>query len=186
MVTTRSGDTFNKVVRYRTEVLFQDFEIAPGVILAPGRYEFRAQAIDIRTAGFRKFTGRLAYVYGGFFSGDQKRIIGELTWQPSPKFRSRWGLALSDVDLPEGAFTSRLVTAGIDWVMSSRLSWVNLIQYDNFSETVGVNMRLHWIPESGRDFFFVINHTLEDFDRDNSFHSTFSDATAKISYTFRF
>jgi len=47
-------------------------------------------------------------------------------------------------------------------------------------------MRLHWIPEAGKEVYFVINHTLEDFDRDNSFDSLFADATAKISYTFRF
>jgi hypothetical protein len=63
---------------------------------------------------------------------------------------------------------------------------VNLIQYDNVSETAGINMRLHWIPEAGRELFFVINHNAEDFDRDNKFHSTFSDVTAKVNYTFRF
>ena len=50
----------------------------------------------------------------------------------------------------------------------------------------GINMRLHWIPEAGREVFFVINHNVEDIDRDNNFHSSFSDATAKVSYTFRF
>ena len=47
-------------------------------------------------------------------------------------------------------------------------------------------MRLHWIPEAGREVFFVINHNVEDLDRDNSFHSAFADATAKVSYNFRF
>jgi hypothetical protein len=51
---------------------------------------------------------------------------------------------------------------------------------------MGVNMRLHWIPEAGREVFFVINQNLEDFDGDNSFHTTVADVTAKMSYTFRF
>jgi hypothetical protein len=88
--------------------------------------------------------------------------------------------------LPGGAFTTRLVTAGLDVVFSSTLSWVNLIQYDNISETMGVNMRLHWVPEDGRELFFVVNQTLEDFDRDNSFQTAFSDITLKAGYTFRF
>jgi hypothetical protein len=61
---------------------------------------------------------------------------------------------------------------------------VNLFQYDNVTETLGLNMRLHWIPEAGREMFFVINHNLADVD--DSFRSTFSDVTAKINYTFRF
>jgi hypothetical protein len=47
-------------------------------------------------------------------------------------------------------------------------------------------MRLHWIPEASREVFFVINHNLEDFDRDNSFHSATSDMVVKLNYTFRF
>ena len=67
-----------------------------------------------------------------------------------------------------------------------RSTWVNLIQYDNVSNTAGINMRLHWIPEAGREVFFVINHTLEEDTPDGSFRSTFSDATVKFSYTLRF
>jgi hypothetical protein len=47
-------------------------------------------------------------------------------------------------------------------------------------------MRWHWIPEAGRELYFVINHNLADPDRDNSFVSTASDFTAKLNYTFRF
>jgi hypothetical protein len=63
---------------------------------------------------------------------------------------------------------------------------VNLIQYDNISESIGVNSRLHWVPQAGREGFVVLNHNLEDLDRDNEFHSSFSEATVKFGYTFRF
>ena len=76
--------------------------------------------------------------------------------------------------------------AELDIAFTSTLSLVNLIQYDNISETIGINVRLHWIPEAGREIYFVINHNLEDFDLDNKFKSMFSEMTAKISYTFRF
>jgi hypothetical protein len=76
---------------------------------------------------------------------------------------------------------------GIDYVFSSTLSWVNLIQYDNNSEIVGINMRLHWIPQAGRELFFVINHNLQDFDNyDNSFEPLSADLTLKYTHTFRF
>jgi len=80
----------------------------------------------------------------------------------------------------------RLVAFRADVVFSSTLSWVNLVQYDNVSETVGVNSRLHWIPEAGREAFVVLNHNLQDFDRNDSFHSSSADLTLKFAYTFRF
>ena len=85
-----------------------------------------------------------------------------------------------------GEFTTRIVNTNFDIVFSSRLSWTNLIQYDNVSEIVGINLRLNWIPEAGRELFFVINHNVQDFDEDNRFHSLASDIVAKASYTFRF
>jgi hypothetical protein len=47
-------------------------------------------------------------------------------------------------------------------------------------------MRLHWIPEAGREAFLVLNHDLEDRDLDNRFRSEAAEAAIKYSYTFRF
>jgi hypothetical protein len=72
----------------------------------------------------------------------------------------------------------------VNVIFSKTLSWVNLVQYDNVSDTVGVNSRVHWIPEAGREVFLVLNHGLEEID--DEYHSAAADLTAKISYTFRF
>ena len=92
----------------------------------------------------------------------------------------------SDITLPEGDFTLRLARLGLDVIFSNTLSWTNLIQYDNDSEIVGINSRLHWIPQAGREAFIVLNHNLADVDRNDSFHSSLADLSIKFSYTFRF
>ena len=122
----------------------------------------------------------------GFYDGNRDDSFVELVWKPSPHFGASLSYDYSDVDLPQGSFVTRLVRAGIDFVFSSKLSWVNLIQYDNVTETAGINMRLHFIPQAGRELYFVVNHNAEDIDRDNDFRSLTSDITAKVSYTFRF
>ena len=88
--------------------------------------------------------------------------------------------------LPQGDFILRLAQVGLDVIFSSTLSWVNLLQYDNESEVVGINTRLHWIPQAGREMFIVLNHNLEDLDKNDSFHSMFADLSFKFNYTFRF
>jgi hypothetical protein len=92
----------------------------------------------------------------------------------------------NDIDLPQGDFETRLVSYRAEVVFSSTLSWVSLLQYDNVSEVLGFNSRIHWIPEPGREAFLVLNHNLQDIDRDNSFESQFSEASIKFNYTFRF
>jgi hypothetical protein len=185
-LTSRQGNVLWLRSNFDTEVLTQPFEIYPGVVIPTGQYSFENHGIEIRRANFRKVAGRIAYVKGSFYSGDQVRIFGNFTWQPSPKFRTSIGYNVTEVELPQGNFTTRLLSTGIDWVFSSTLSWVNLIQYDNVSEVIGINSRLHWIPQAGREAYIVLNHNLTDLNRDNHFVSTYGDLTLKLAYTWRF
>jgi hypothetical protein len=66
------------------------------------------------------------------------------------------------------------------------LSWSNLIQYDNISENLGFNSRLHWIPKAGQQAFVVLNWGLIDPDKNNTFVSAIADLSVKFNYTFRF
>jgi hypothetical protein len=71
-------------------------------------------------------------------------------------------------------------------VFSTNLAWITLMQYDNLSEQLGINTRLHWIPKAGQEGFIVLNHNVEDTDKDGSFRSAVADASVKFKYTFRF
>ncbi len=186
LITNRTGDALFFRSNFEREVLNVPFTISPGVVIPPGDYSFDDFGAEVQFAAHRRFSGRIARVEGGFYDGTRVRTFGNMTWTPSPRFRTSVGFNVQDIDLPQGSFTTRIVTTSFDIVFSSRLSWTNLIQYDNVSEVMGANLRINWIPEAGREVFFVINHNLEDFDRDNSFHSAAADVVAKVSYTFRF
>ena len=190
-LTNRSGDSIMLALSDFTERLIEPFQIHPGVTVLPGSYDSDTRGIQAGTGNHRKFaafTRIVEYPDGKFYGGERSDRFLELTWRPSARFRGSLSYEHNDVDLPvpNGSFEIRLVRAGFDIAFSPTLSWVNLIQYDNVSEVAGINMRLHWIPEAGREVYFVINHNVEDIDEDNSFHSSFSDATAKVNYTFRF
>jgi hypothetical protein len=173
---------------FETEVLDVPFEIRPGTIIPVGEYATDDHGLEWSFSAHRRFSGRLARTNGGFYNGTRGRWFGNFTWVPNPRFRTGVGFNIQEIDLPveNGQFTTRILNTSFDIVFSSRLSWTNLIQYDNVSEIIGVNLRLNWIPEAGREIYFVINHNLQDFDEDNSFHSLAGDVVAKASYTFRF
>ena len=184
---TRAGDAFRAINRVYKETLLKPFEISPGIVIPRGAYGFRDAGFQIETADYRKVSGTLRYVDGSFYDGNLTEVLSSLIWVPSARFRASLSYHYNDVRLPQGSFETRLVSAGIDYVFSSTLSWVNLIQYDNVTETIGANMRLHWIPEAGRELYLVINHNLQDrFDRDNAFESERADISLKYTHTFRF
>jgi hypothetical protein len=195
-IETRGRDELRFRVFATDEGLRDDFLISPRgvtalgdvvpVVIPAGDYSFNEYELRIGTGNQRKWSGAIELRGGDFYSGERSRVLTQVAVRPSRHFRASAEYEYNDVTLPQGDFIVRLARLTLETAFSSTLSWVNLIQYDNLSETVGVNSRLHWIPQAGREGFLVINHNLEDFDRDNEFHSTFSEATVKFGYTFRF
>ena len=53
-------------------------------------------------------------------------------------------------------------------------------------QVLGVNARLRWIPTAGQEGLIVLNHSLQDRNKDNAFVSELNDVAVKLSYTFRF
>jgi hypothetical protein len=162
------------------------FEIFEGIVIPPGDYSFDQLRLGVSTGPHRRFVTSLSYAAGDFYDGDIAAVSTSVEWIPVPRFRASLSYDYNDVQLPQGDFVLRLARTGIDFIMSSKLSWVNLIQYDNATETTGFNSRLHWVPEAGRELFVVLNHNLEDFDRDGVNHSDTADFTIKYRHTFRY
>ena len=185
-IDNHSRDSFDIRYTANREVITESFEISEGVVISPGDYSFDEYGFDFSTGSQREFFGNLSFRTGEFFDGDRLALRGGLTWALSKYFRTGVSYDFNDVDLPHGGFVVRLVTLRAEMIFSSTLSWVNLVQYDNVSEVAGINSRLHWIPQAGREIFLVLNHMLQDTDRNDSFHSSQADMTIKMNYTFRF
>jgi hypothetical protein len=182
---------FSRLVSNR-EVLREDFVIYTSsdgtqqVTIPAGAYSYTDYRIGTETGEYRTFSVRASISGGEFYDGDRISTNTEVQWRPSEHFRLGIGYQIDDIELPDGAFTVRLSSLRAQVVFSSRLSWVNLIQYDNVSELMGFNSRLHWIPQAGREGFIVLNHNMSDADKNDSFHSTSADLSLKFSYTWRF
>ena len=186
------GDRVFATCSRDTEGLIRPFAIrradnpADNVVIPAGLYTFGGCRIDFASGDQRKLAGRMAYESGDFYDGSKVTLQPGLTWRPSSHFAIELQYQINDVELPYGSFTSRLSRLRTDIVFSSRLSWVNLVQWDNDSHEFGINSRLHYIPQAGREVYLVLNHNLEDHDEDGTYRSMNADLTAKLNYTFRF
>jgi hypothetical protein len=156
------------------------------VVIPAGDYSFFDYRIGVDSGDQRRLSMRASLSGGEFYDGDRLQTNVELNWRPSPRLSFGLNYQVNDIELPYGDFAVRLSSLRAQVVFSNTLSWVNLIQYDNVSEAIGFNSRLHWIPRAGREGFIVFNHGLADADRNDSFHSTGADVSVKFSYTFRF
>jgi hypothetical protein len=166
--------------------IYTESDGSRSVVIPAGHYQWTGMFMGARTGSHRKISGFLGFNAGEYYDGDRTEARTELDWRPTQHLRLGVSYSANDVSLPDGDFTVRISTLRAQYAFSSQLSWVNLVQYDNVSENLGFNSRLHWIPQAGREGFIVLNHSLTDADKNDSFHSLNADAAIKFSYTFRF
>ncbi|MDB4512332.1 hypothetical protein N9060_02600, partial [Arenicella sp.] len=189
-----TGDELTFRVESVEENLTEDFEISAGILIAEDDYSFTQAEVSIETAAQRRADISASYRFGDFYDGDITSTSVAVNWRPSKNYSLGVSYSQDEVDLVNGSFTTKLASGQVDIVLSNAISWVNLIQYDNVSESIGFNSRLQWTPRAGQNFFFVVNQNyVEELDNplsanssSTSFRSDASDITVKFDYTYRF
>lgn len=185
-VENQSADSLSLNHYLVEERLTASFEISDGIVIPVGTYTFDYSCATLVTGQQRVLTTESTICDGDFYDGSIFVFETLTTWRPSPHLKVVLGGEYNDVDLPQGDFITRLVRLNVDVAFNTAWSWENFLQYDNDSETIGINSILRWIPRAGRETVLAINSQLEDFDRDRRFQSYTTDLTLKLSHTFRF
>ena len=189
---TNTNDTWFSRYIYTKEVLSLPFTIyrptdgRPPIVIPVGEYSFSELFFGSQMGTQRKWSGHFFLQGGEYYDGDHFQYRGNVTWRPNRNFSADFSYTVDDIELPYGSFMLRQFGFTTVYSFSATLSWTNLIQYDNISENLGINSRLHWIPKAGQQAFIVLNWGLIDPDKDNSFDSTLADLSLKFNYTFRF
>jgi len=181
----QSGDNLALYYLDTREVLTTPFEIIDGVIIPIGDYANDRYGVSLETGGQRKFIFTLLLEDGGFFSGDRSTVNTKIEWQQSKHFTGVLEYEYNDIKLLEGAFDTQLIRLRTDVAFNAEWAWITTAQYDNQSDLLSVNSRLQWIPQAGRELYFIYNGGwLEEDTR--GFQKIGESATVKLNYTFRF
>jgi hypothetical protein len=156
----RSGDRveFNAVPV--GERLDEPFDVAGGVAIPPGSYEWRRYRLEAGTAQKRRFYVQATWWFGGFYDGtlDQYQWTG--AWNPRPIATIEFSGERNVGHLAAGDFTQTVAGARLRINISPDLSIASYLQYDTDSESVGTNTRLRWTFRPVADLFVVYNHNV--------------------------
>lgn len=180
------GDELEIAHRIQKENLLESFEVSDGIVIPAGEYTFADTGIEIGTSNSRPADVEVELRTGDFYTGTIKAAGVEFAWRPSRHFTGSFSYVVDFVDLPEGKFNNRATSANLSVAFSNTLSWVNLIQFDNVSNDLGIDSRLHWTPQSGRNVYLVLSHGMHRDEISDRFNSTQTGLTLKLDHTFRF
>ena len=178
----RFGGNLNKEGLLPGEQPLEDI----GIIIPPGEYSFDRISSFLRSASHRKFSFELWLEDGGYYNGDRFQISPEIAWRPNEHFGIELEFDYNRYDFPGVTAITRQISLDVDVAFDSKLSLTGLVQYDDVSNDLGINTRLRYNLEAGRDIWLVLNHNMVENQLSNRFESTQSLAVVKIRYTFRY
>src|SRR5262249_1481811 len=155
-VRLESGDRFefNFVPWY--EFLPQPFEIAPGVVLPVGGYNFTRFRAEFETSTHRWWEFGTTTWFGTFYDG---HLLQQNNYLRFTDRKGHWQAGFTTDQnfgrLKEGNFVQRLTQLNLVYAFNPNLVLTNFLQYDTESQNVGNNMRLRWTLKPGNDLFIV-------------------------------
>ena len=153
-----SQDIIKFDISHLTDRPNEDFAISDGSIVPAGNYDWW----EARAYGYfgmqRSLFLRPMYRVGGFYDGTRQQISLETFYRPWRKLLvgGEYSVNLIDWDALDES-TIRQISGTLRYSFTPDLVWFNLAQYDNISNSIGVNSRLQWEYKPGAKMFFVVN-----------------------------
>jgi hypothetical protein len=150
-------DGFGLYYSWDTERLFAPFEIQPGIVIPAGLYEFESVRLGGRTGEARTISFRGRISSGDFFDGTRNWVNLTTRLRISRYLRAETAIDYNDVDLPAGAFITRIIGQRIDVSFTPNLRLNSFLQYNDAAELLGANVRFNWSYRPGADLYLVYN-----------------------------
>jgi len=158
---TESGERFQLEVSPTRDILPYDFEVARGVVLPAGPYNFTNTQLSFNTASHRFAVLDAGYTFGGFYSGHLNETTLGLAVKLDGYANLSFRIDLVRGRLPQGNFRENVYEIKADFFLSPDLGLMNYIQYDDISRELGWNARLRWQVRPGNDIYLVYNKNWE-------------------------
>jgi hypothetical protein len=138
------------------ELLPTDFNIATGVIVPRGGYEYQSFNTRYYLGQQRKVSGSITASIGTLYEGTKRSVgysNGYVTINRHVSFEP--GVTLNWIDLPYGTFMSRLITTRTIVTPTPRMLISSLVQYNAASHSLSSSVRLNWEYQPSSQLFVV-------------------------------
>jgi hypothetical protein len=158
---TESGEEFSLEVVPNHDVLHEEFEIAEGVVLPPGAYDFTSWGCNVSTAAHRAWVLDAGVDFGEFYSGHYDDLKVGLSFRYKGYANLELGADRVRGRLPQGNFRENVYQLKADVFLSPDLGIMNYVQYDSVSRLLGWNARLIWRVSPGNEIALIYSKNWE-------------------------
>ena len=138
------------------EFLEQPFEIGRNIAIPVGSYSFVNTRIVYALGQQRIVSGGVTVDRGTFFGGD-RTSLGYLNGRIglTPQLSVEPSVSLNWINLPQGNFTTEVVSARTTFTLTPRMFVAALLQFNSGTDSLGTNLRFRWEYQPGSELFVV-------------------------------
>jgi len=158
--------------------------LAPGIPIAPRRYAWHSGALLLTSSPARALAASLTLGAGQFFDGARYDLDPSLVVRAGPHWLVSLGSRNAWLEFPSADTSVHTAFVRLAWQATPDFVASALAQWRSDSDRVGIQLRIHWIVEPGRDVYLVVTQDVLDVDADARRGAT--EAVAKAGFTFRF
>ncbi|HEY9010496.1 MAG TPA: hypothetical protein VIN06_05725, partial [Devosia sp.] len=180
----KTGDWINVWLGLHYETYDEPFAMRPGIVIPTGRHAYDDFQMEVGTSRSRVVDTYVRWRTGQFLTGRADIANVNFGWRPTNRLQFGLSTGFRDYRLPQGSFQIRTGSLRASFTFSPDLQISVLGQYDNISESLGVNFRIKWTVRPGNDFFLVLNQGYDT--EDDRFRPTAGDVSVKGAWTYRF
>ena len=154
-----SGDEISVFVSHDDDVPADTFDLFPGTLIPPGRYGWNRAGASLESSGGRPVSVELGLSVGDFYTGTGQEFEYDVSARLEPHLIAGVEGSWQWIQGDSSSFTAQVHRLRLDYAANPRLNTTLFLQWDNESERLAVNARLHWIPRPGSDAYLVWNTT---------------------------
>jgi hypothetical protein len=166
------------------EVISRPFTINTrrNIQILPGRYEFKEHFLLANTNSAARLAFNVRYSIGDFYDGYRRGYTLGATVRANERLNVSGNVQFNDISLPQGSFTTTLVTGRVNVNFTTMMFLNALLQYNTDARQWSSNVRFNFIHRPLSDFFLVYNER-----RDTRSGDLINRALiAKLTYLFAF
>jgi hypothetical protein len=146
-------------VNPNVEVIRDSFPINSrrNIRVAPGRYEFNEYFLLANTNAAAPVSFNTRYSIGEFYDGYRRGYTLGTTVRANEHFNVSGNVQFNDIELPQGAFTTTLITGRVNYFLNTKVFLNALLQYNTDARQWSSNVRFNVIHRPLSDVFLVYN-----------------------------
>lgn len=189
-IESTSEDEFEIDVEHVTENHDVEFDLFEDIVIPVGDYDWWRTQIMLETSARRMLSTEAEIVFSDYYGGKRQMYEAECTFKHNRFYSLSAEVTYNDIEVMNRSFDTKEFGGRLTLDLSTRLFSSTFVQWNNETDEIIANFRLHYIPKVGSDIYLVYNHILdEQYDihgNKDDFRTSQQAGMVKVNYTYRY